>query len=143
MDDFDATTAEELYEYHTKYQKVDGVILVNGKANLNNPLRIPTVYMGDTAEKDAVSSGMLEFIDTVVRMCKQNGHEKIAFLGEKLTVSKQKHFEKVMEREVLWVYRDMVISSKFRYEAVGRDGIKQLLAAGRLPGSLLLSDFFV
>lgn len=137
MDDFDAVTAEKLYEYHTKYQKVDGVILVNGKANLNNPLRIPTVFMGDTAEKDAVSSGMLEFIDAAVRMCKQNGHEKIAFLGEKLTVSKQKHFEKAMEREGLWVYRDMVISSKFRYEAAGRDGIEQLLATGRLPDAIL------
>ena len=134
---FDAAMAEELYVYHTRYQKADGVLLMCQRETLENPLLVPTVHLGCEHEMDSVSSGFKEALDDIVRMCKENGHKTIAFLGESLTISKQKAFEKAMEKVGMWVHQEMLIVSKLRFEEAGRDGIRRLLAQGKLPEAIV------
>lgn len=67
------------------------------------------------------SSALLE----AVKLLKDYGHKKIAFIGEHLTEGKAVHFQAAMENAGL--ESPPVIESQYRFEKAGVDGIRQLL----------------
>ena len=45
MTDFEKENVKMLYEYHTKFQKADGVLVIGASFDVFNNLNVPTVFM--------------------------------------------------------------------------------------------------
>lgn len=127
-DDFKQATQAELIEYFCAYLKVDGIIVFGLKSKLKKSYETPIVSLfGAVDEKvDSVKIDSYSAIKDAVDLLLDYGHTKIAFLGETLTKSKVKMFEKAMLKA--GVSDIKIIESHERFEKAGKDGINQLMS---------------
>jgi len=128
ISDFEKENVKTLYEYHTKYQKVDGVLIIGSNFDVFNLLNTPTVFMlgNSKGHIDAVGTSIKESIYEVVRNLKKSGHKNIAFIGEKLTESKKRYFEEAMNFYSMPLCREIIETSKYRFEKAGYEGAKEI-----------------
>lgn len=130
MTDFEKENVKMLYEYHTKFQKADGVLVIGASFDVFNNLNVPTVFMlgNSKGNVDAVGTSIRESIFEAVKNLKESGHENIAFIGERLTKGKQIYFEEAMNLYSMPIYRDVIEISEFRFEKAGYESAKRILS---------------
>ena len=124
-DHFSKTAQAELLEYYASYLQVDGIITFDLAEPLKKGYDIPVVslFSAPNPNVDTVSVNLIPPMTEAVNLLRSMGHEKIAFIGEKLTRYKQKTF-----RDVIGEAAPLTIESNYRFEKAGEDGIRQLLA---------------
>ncbi len=125
-DHFSATSQAELLDYYASYLQVDGIITLNLIGPLKKGYDIPIVSVFNTPSPhiDAVRVNLEQPMSDAIQLLYSLGHEKIAFIGEKLTTTKAQLFQKIIGQP-----DPLIIESNHRFEKAGEDGIKQLLAA--------------
>lgn len=130
MTNFKKDNVKMLYDYHTKYQKADGILVIGASFDVYNLLNVPTVFMlgNSKGHIDAVGTSIRESIFEAVKSLKESGHKNIAFIGEGLTKGKQVYFEEAMNLYSMPICRDIIEISKFRFEKAGYEGAKKILS---------------
>ncbi|MBQ4050453.1 MAG: LacI family DNA-binding transcriptional regulator [Oscillospiraceae bacterium] len=125
-DHFDDERQTELLEYYDSYLQVDGIIVFGLKQPLKKGFETPIISIGgiDDPQADCISSCIIPAIREAAAELIALGHKKVAFIGEKLTVSKQQAFEEVMTQSGLEF--ELVVSEE-RFENAGVDGVQKLL----------------
>ena len=128
--DFNAKKQEEIIEYYASFLRVDGIIVLSLSTKLKKGYETPIVSLFSSKDEgvDCVKTDMAYAIGEVVKLLYEKNHRKIAFIGEDLTVPKERNFEKAIKG-----YKDcdyMSVRSKKRFEEAGIEGIKELLGSG-------------
>ena len=125
-DHFQATRQEELIEYYSEYLRVDGILVFDLQVKLKKGHTTPIVslYSAQNAAVDCVGIDVESAIFDAIGLLQELGHRKIAFLGERLTTLKARYFHHAASQ--LLPDEPLIITSKYRFEKAGEDGISQL-----------------
>ena len=126
---FDTARQAELIEYFASYLHVDGILVFDLHAEIKKGYEIPIVSLFTSRDMrvDSVLSDVRDAMEAIVSRLYENGHRRIAFFGEPLTVSKESRFYKVAEG-----YRDLEVCAfrtEMRFEEAGEDCVKQWIDA--------------
>lgn len=139
---FSVEKTQELFAYYSSYCKADGIIAVNPNGKLDNPLLTPAVAIGSSHDHENVDTIQIDLsvaIEDAVQYLKANGHTRIGFAGETLTVGKQNYFLSAMRHAGLPVRKEWVKISTERFEKAGIDAANGFLSEARLPTAILAS----
>ena len=130
-DDFSKDKQEELIDYFCSYLRVDGIIIVDFSAELKKSYDTPIVAVFGKIDKnvDSVSTELDGAMHDAVSLLLSYGHEKIAFIGETLTIGKTNCFTAAAKK--CGVSDFTVIKSDKRFEQAGKDGICRLFEQRR------------
>ncbi len=128
---FSAERTQELYTYYTAYCHVDGVLLVDCFAELEDTSLVPTVAVGTfnrSANVTRVNVALQKGIDQAFAYLKENGHVEVGYAGETLTSGKLEMCKSAMRRIGLPVREQWIRVSDRRFEEAGVDAVESLLA---------------
>ncbi len=126
-DGFDDVRQQELVEYFASGNRADGIIVFSLKT-LKKGYDVPIISIGKSDPAvDSVLIDQSTGICAAVKHLKALGHRKIAFLGEKLTVLRQKIFEDAIKANGLFVDEKNTVVTDCRFENSGFFGMKKLL----------------
>lgn len=126
-DGFSQEAQAQMLEYFGAFAEIDGVFVIGLKEPIKRGLSLPVVSILSDREvaADAINADITTpFRDAVLKL-RTLGHKKIAFIGEGLTVGKEKIFCSAAR-----LTRDdpLVCRSAFRFQKAGEDGVRQLLS---------------
>lgn len=128
--------ARELLSYFTEYIKVDGVISYDAYVP-SGKYHTPIVVIGKNEHFDSVSLSHHQAISDAVKHFAENGHRKIAYIGEKQTVSKKEDFLDAMKAQGLSVRQEYIIERQERFEEAGYRAMNILLDQKEPPTAVL------
>lgn len=138
---FAADNAEELFNYFAFTAGCDGVIIFDGAKPVKNPDKFPAVIVGAKnfdESFDFVDINISDTIKELVRLLAENGHRKIAFIGEEHTSSKYNAFREAMESLHLTIDPSLVkIAKNTRFEQAGYNAMSELLEGELIPTAVL------
>lgn len=133
--------AEELFNYFAYTAGCDGVIIFDTGKPIKNPDKFPVVIVGainHEAPFDFVDINITDTIKALVRLLAENGHRRIAFIGETHTSSKYVAFKEAMEAFHLAIDPSLVkIAENSRFEQAGYDAMNELLKSKTFPTAVL------
>ena len=137
---FDPVKEDAIYSYHAHYQKVDGIIIINSCSSERRDSSIPTVYI-DTPDKqtDALNITWQTGIDAAIKHLWQNGHKKIAYVGDNLSSAKHRCFCNAMKKYALPLSEEHTIIEPNRYEVSGYRAMEKILALPDKPTALFVA----
>ena len=122
-DHFNKAAQAELLEYYASYLQVDGIIALGLCTPVKKGYEIPVVsiFSGPEPNVDTVAVDLKTPMQEAVTLLRSLGHEKLAFVGEKLTYEKESLFCQIAGKEQL------IFQSEQRFEKAGEDGARWLL----------------
>ncbi len=131
ISNFDSQLTEELVRYYSEHIKVDGLIIVGSKLNFSFDCATELISVA-TPQSPAPDACVTLSPNRGVRECLEylfeNGHRRIAYIGEPLTEGKEKVIIGEMERLGLEINPNFFILSSKRFENAGKDGVPELMA---------------
>lgn len=134
--EFSTETEQRLLSFYAS-GRADGILVIGGNCDIPTRTSVPIVCLGGTVSDnhDAVlidmESGMREAIGTL----KSKGHRQLAFIGEELTVSKEKLFQRIVKEYRL--PEPTVIRTEQRFEAGGYRAAAALLQQQPIPSAIV------
>lgn len=139
ISNFSSDTEEALFYYHAHYQKVDGILIVGSSNTYNDESTIPTVHIKATSPRDSnvISANRQNAINDAVKYLTDMGHCKIAFIGDPMTDSKKASFLRAMQRWLLPIQNEYIITSANRFEKGGYEGMEKLIALPKPPTAII------
>lgn len=141
LSNFKLERERELFEYHSYFQKVDGLILIGSARGISNRNRIPCVSLNtlqnERCEIDRVGITLQEALSAAVEHLKELGHRDICFLSERLTEAKERMFFAAMKANGLNAGPEQVVVSGKRFENAGYDAMEELFRRRELPTAVI------
>ena len=125
---FDPEVQQELFLYHSCYQKTNGVVLIGRPEGIKNPNLFPAVSLSASADSTqewlAVGTDYFTPILQAVDYLLSLGHRNIVFLGEPKTYEKEHLYRRAMEKRGM---KAKSVVTDARFEACGFLGMSRLL----------------
>ena len=134
--DFDDGRRCELMRYFTEFAKVDGIISLDTLCE-DKKYSVPVVALGEYKNVHSIVLSMENAVDEAIGHFKENGHTRIAFLGEKLTSSKKRLFIKYMQKHKLVINDSYIIDGQGRFGEAGYDAMNRLFEKENIPTAVL------
>lgn len=135
---FDSETEKNLFEYHAFIQKADGIIIIGKAEKIINSNNVPAVVVhSDSKNIDCISFDMENAMKEAVRYLKDNGHNKIGFIGEMYTIGKYEHFISAMKTYGLKIEDEHIEISLSRYEEAGYEAMESVLKRKNVPTAVI------
>lgn len=139
ISNFDQQMEEELIRYYSEHGKVDALIVINGMCDF--PISNDIIFVkicGECENADViVGSQKNSAIDECLNALIARGHDRIAFIGEPLTVYKGKLLAERMKIIGLEPKKEYFFTSELRFEKAGEDGVKYLLSLPEPPTAII------
>lgn len=140
---FDHEKANRLFKYYSMFRKVDGIITFSetSEPDLSD---IPAVSI-TSREKyiDSIYIDNSKAINDTVKYLKATGHKKIAFIGEELTVGKEKNFIDAMNKNGLSVLDKYIICEKKRFYDAGFYGMEHFFKKDVFPDAVVAAYDYI
>ena len=138
---FSITTENDLISFYSNSNRADGIIVVDARTKSKRFSPVPIVFInGDDMEQqfvDCINTDFSTGIYQAIKTLKDNGHTKIAYIGEQLTKDKLNHYLSAMKQCNLPVDESLICISKARFEEAGYLEIKKLYKNNNLPTAIL------
>lgn len=135
-DHFSIANQAELIDYYVSFLRVDGLFVFNLKTPLKKGYNIPIIsLLGNTDNTvDSVQVDYEAGIKEAVTYLNSLGHREIAFIGEKLTIGKERLFLSADDGLAGKYY---AVRSSYRFGEAGVDGIRQVFDSGKCPTAII------
>lgn len=133
---FDKGRTQELLNYFSCHSKVDGIIML-GAMEYKGKLSVPIVNLGGNTAFDNVQVSEATAVFEAIKHFKENGHKRIAFIGEPHTVMRRNNFENAMKKNRLPVVKEYIVEDNGRFEAAGYRAMNKLLSLKERPTAVL------
>ena len=143
---FDPARTNALFSYFAYSANTDGVIIMSDASLVKNPDRFPTLIIGTDSPEltyDCVQFDIENAVISLVKYLKDNGHRKIAYIGEELTTKKNDCFISAMRRLALTVDRDLIKINSLRFEAAGYAAMNEILESKKRPTAVVAAYDYV
>ncbi|MBQ9784561.1 MAG: LacI family DNA-binding transcriptional regulator [Clostridia bacterium] len=138
---FDPEREARLFRELAYQMNVDGVVIWGSGRLIQNVDELPLVALtaGETSPKngDAVGRDTKGAMLRLVEIIKDYGHTEVGFIGEPLTLSKERLFKNAMRQVGLPVQDRYVVTSSRRFAEAGEDCMRELIERGQLPGVIV------
>lgn len=131
ISNFDPDLCADLIGYYTSHSKVDGLIVVDGRVTELPTLgSTATVFLGtpksNLTEGVCISSDLGGGVNEIVQTLYLEGHRRIAFVGDPITVKKGNLIREALVGLGMNPPADLFVNSHARFEDVGADGVATL-----------------
>ncbi len=143
---FDADRVAELFGHLAYNLKVSGIIVADNTEKIKNPDKFPMLSISLTDNEplyDFVFVSLSEALYILVDYLFSNGHRRIAFIGERLTVAKRDAFIKAMQRRGLYADERLIKTVSSRFEDAGYDAMSSVLAEGEPPSAVIAAYDYI
>lgn len=143
--EFNLEKEKELLTFYSTYAKVDGIIMLEIIHKNIGKYTLPIVAKGMVKSNHIMSIRVSydQALNDVAKLFIRNGHRKIGFLGERLTVGKGERFLKALKAHGIVPKEEWVITSSKRFEEAGIDGMEQLLSLKERPTAILCAYDYI
>lgn len=138
--DFSVEKERALLEYYYKHSGVDGIIIINSKAQLPESYEIPVVLISPKEIPENVpvvgidsSKALSDIADHLVF----RGITSLGFIGEALTEKKFLTFKSALAEKGIDLPEGFVCVTDKRFEAGGYEAAKELISRGDLPRAII------
>lgn len=147
LTNFDMQAELDSINYYRCFAKVDGIIVIGSLDQVRAAEGIPTVgILSAQTKRDDMDCIYIDFeyamYEAIAHLI-ENGHRKIAFIGEQLTRQKQKVFLKYMQRHKLPVPEEYIVTAKKRFEAAGSEAMARLLTLPDPPTAVIAAYDYI
>lgn len=133
--DFDQEKLDRIIENITVGNRAEGIILFPPSPVVAEP-SIPMIAIGEASGKcDTVSCDMSACFSDIIGYLKDLGHKDIAFVGERLTVSKEKAFKNALLNHGLEFKAENEYIINERFEDIGYAAADEMLKSASLPSA--------
>lgn len=136
---FDKGLLKNYLNYFSYCKTIDGVFLVETYMQFEAERTFPIIainYWGNNKDVDSVNCDSKDVIGKAIEYFKQNGHEKIAFIGEKFTIGVKNRFIESMRKYNLPVKNEFIIISNKRFEDAGYECMEQIYSLPEKPTAI-------
>ena len=137
ISNFDRQLASELAHYYAVHSKVDGLLMISGANALpqNTTTAIVSFSAGEKENETGVTIhyDMHKGLARAIRYLKENGHQRIGYVGEPFTASKCDILCQEMERAGIEPCREWIVNSRLRFEEAGIDGVRRIWRCEEKP----------
>ena len=136
---FSGEMEQELFTYFSAYGRVDGIIIIGLKTQLNNSINIPLVALFSSVKfpnMDTIKGNVQPSFDAAIACMKAHGHTKIGFAGEALTMGRLTLFQTAMEKSGLTIRPQDIKISTSRFEQAGVEMMEEWLAEEDPPTAI-------
>lgn len=134
---FDREYEARMFRELAYRMKVDGIVIWGGGELISNPDALPLVLITQARPKnknaDTVKIDFNGGISELVGTLKDYGHKKVGYIGEKLTVSKERELKNAMRKAGIPVLDEYFMLSESRFAEAGEDGMRKLISQNDLP----------
>lgn len=138
---FSPDNVEELFNYFAFTAGCDGIIIFENASQIKNPDKFPTVIVGNKSldsPYDCIDINISDTMRQLVRLLAENGHRKIAFIGEAYTASKYLAFKEAMDEAKLVIDQSLIkIAENSRFEEAGYQMMSELLDGKNVPTAVI------
>ena len=127
-------------EYYQRYHTVDGIILIDGRTNVNPKSEIPIATVNHRAEGSGainVKKGMRAPIFQAVENWVKAGVKDIGFIGDPCTNGRRSRVYDAIESYLGEVNTDYFVRSDARFERGGYLGALELMDRDKLPRAVI------
>ena len=144
---FSASQEAELISFYSSNGKADGIIVIDAISKSKKYSEIPIVYLNandDASEHvDCINVDFNFGIEQAINHLKENGHQKIGYIGESLTMDKYDAFIKAMNKHGLQIHPEFIVIEKNRFEDAGYNGFKKLWDKNNLPTAIFCAYDYI
>lgn len=134
--DFDLQKQNELIAFFSEYSKVDGIIAYNMRDN-GQKYSLPIVSIGnETKNADSIRISMDKAFDEAIEYLTEQGHKKIAFIGETNT----EDYAKILKNTVKKYKCDLTeytSTDGIRFEEAGYECMNKMFESGDVPTAVI------
>ena len=143
--DFNAEKEREYFEYYSKDNRSDAIILLSPSDSIKNPDSFPAVSMFSTFNQpfDSLSVDLTGAINDAVALLKKRGRQNIAFIGERFTSQKLATFKQAMEKNNLTLFDKFLYISDLRYENAGRWAAEEIIKSSKKPDAIIAAYDYI
>lgn len=142
LSSFSSKKEQELVNYLITSKSVDGIIIITAQSRVKFNENVPIVAVNtrrDLSEVDCINVAFKDTIIDTIAYLKENGHEKIAFMGDMFAKSKLNMFINAMQVNGLSVNQEWLFTEKVRFEDAGKSAMAKLLAMDEQPTAIFCS----
>ena len=135
---FSSDKAAELINYLATGRKIDGAMIVDTHAIIKEK-DFPVIainYRGKSKNVDSVNNSKNSAVQKAILHLKNNGHEKIAYIGENLTTGTKTAFVNALNSLGLAVNSDFVLTSQKRFEDAGYECMQKIYSLSNRPTAI-------
>jgi len=139
ISNFDAQMMDELIRYHLEHGKVDALIVFGAVKEEFSKGNTVLACFGDAAESKAdvtVTLSSAHGMTQALTFLSEQGHRRIAYIGEPLTEAKEKQMRTLMDALGLEIRPEYMICSRSRFAEAGIDGVRRLWRMEQRPTAI-------
>jgi len=129
--DFEEESKKELLSYFSENVKASGIILIGSMPD-GTDCKTPVISIGG-GNNDSILLSSENSMKDMVGYFIENGHEQIAYIGERLTSGKGKKFVSLLEASGIKVSGEYIIEEDERFEEAGYNAMNKLLSLENPP----------
>ena len=138
--DFSSSTEEALFEYYSKYAAVDGIIMIDGSAELDSNIDIPVGAINSSRLKNTsvtVKMQYREVLSEALDYFIESGAESIGFIGESKTAKKADLFSDLLAEKTGKCDEKYISISSERFEKGGYEAMQKLIDTKNVPRAVV------
>lgn len=134
---FSQERCRELVDYYSKYARVDGIILFAGASGLSFASDVPIVCMGNANGHEVqIVLHSRPALEEAVDHFLSKGIREIGFLGERLTLSKERSFVEIMTSRGVKA-DERFIGKGERFSDGGYETVRAMIEEKRVPRAMI------
>ena len=136
---FSSKRESELIAFHQETKDVDGIIIIAAQSKIKFSKDIPIVAVNtkrDNSEVDCINTAFAYSFSDAIDYLIQCGHQKIAFIGDEKTKTRQNLFSSTMQKKGLTVYPEFLFCEKQRFEEAGYSAMDKIYALPNRPTAI-------
>lgn len=146
VSNFSSERIQELFAYYSFYCVVDGIIVVNNNALIDNSQQIPAVSIEPLVECPSLTSIHVDnqvATEAAILHLKELGHTRIGFAGEELTTKALANFKTAMMNVGLSIESECIKVSSKRFEQAGSELAEEWLAMSEPPTAIMAAYDYI
>lgn len=142
-DNFDFEERKELTSYFSFGAKVDGIIMY-GDIDPAYDYQTPIITIGKTNLFNSIQLSYDNALYEAVEYLKENGHSKIAYIGEPLTITYLDSFKDAMKKFNITIKDEYIINTvDTRFEYAGYEAMNKLLTLKDPPTAVITAYDYI
>lgn len=138
--EFSKSTEEALFEYYSKYAPVDGIIVIDGSAELDSNIDIPVGAINSSRLKNTsvkIKMQYSEVLSEALDYFIKNGAQTIGFIGETKTVKKAELFKELLTKKTGKCDEKYISISSERFEKCGYEAMQKMIDTDCVPRAVI------
>lgn len=142
---FDTQKEQDYFDYYSKDNRADAIILLDPQAQIQNPDFFPAVALFPSQKQtcDTIHVDWSPAVNEAIRLLKSKNRKDIVFVGERLTSQKLGIFKACMQQNHLSVLDKNLYISDLRFENAGKWAVEKMCKQAKMPNAIIAAYDYI